>query len=79
MGVGQSQHRLDLQRVGIAGLGHGAGQGTTTIDARLNGVTGTTQVTVSPAALVSIAVSPVNPTIAQGTTQQFTASGDLLR
>ena len=47
MGVGRSQHRLDLQRVGIAGLGHGAGQGTTTISARLNGVTGTTQVTVS--------------------------------
>ena len=60
---------------GSQGLATGLAQGTTTISARLNGVTGTTQVTVSPAALVSIAVSPVNPTIAQGTTQQFTALG----
>ena len=32
-------------------------------------------VTVNSAALVSIAISPQNPTIAFGTSQQFTATG----
>src|SRR5262249_41291042 len=38
-------------------------------------VTGTTQFTVTPALLVSIAVTPPNPQRAAGLTQQFTATG----
>ena len=39
------------------------------------GITGSTVLTVTAAALVSIAVTPANPTIAKGTTDQFTATG----
>ena len=49
--------------------------GTTTITAALGGVSGSTTLTVTPPALLSIAISPVNRTIALGTSQQFTATG----
>lgn len=51
------------------------GTGTVTITATLGGVTGSTMLTVTPAALVSIAVTPANPSIANGSSQQFTATG----
>jgi len=47
--------------------------GTTTIQASSNGVNGTTQLRV--VSLTSIAVTPANPTIALGGTQQLTATG----
>jgi len=43
--------------------------------ASLGAITGTTILTVTPAALVSIAVTPANSSIAKGTTQQLTATG----
>ncbi|MDQ3340063.1 MAG: Ig-like domain-containing protein [Myxococcota bacterium] len=49
--------------------------GTSSISAALGAVTGQTTLTVSPATLVSIQVTPPDPTIAKGTTQQFTATG----
>ena len=49
--------------------------GTTTITATLSGVSGTTMLTVTPANLVSIAVTPAATIIAKGTTLQFTATG----
>jgi 6-phosphogluconolactonase (cycloisomerase 2 family) len=49
--------------------------GTITITAVLGGVTGSTMLTVTPAVLVSIAVTPANASIANSTTQQFTATG----
>jgi hypothetical protein len=58
-----------------AGLATAVGTGTSTISAALDGITGTTVLTVTPAALTSIAVTPANPSIAKGTTQQFTATG----
>src|SRR5207248_2743187 len=58
-----------------AGLASGVGTGTSTISATLNGITGSTVLTVTAAALQSIAVTPANPSIAKGTTQQFTATG----
>src|SRR5206468_3308023 len=54
------------------GLATGAGVGTSSISATLNGVTGSTVLTVTAAALQSIAVTPANPAIAKGLTQQFT-------
>src|SRR6202453_3797165 len=39
------------------------------------GVIGSTILTVTSATLVSIAVTPANPSIAKGTTEQFTATG----
>ena len=49
--------------------------GSTTIKAVYGTVSGTTTLTVSTAKLVSIAISPVNPRIAKGTSIKFTATG----
>lgn len=60
------------------GLASGASAGTTTITAQLNGVSGSTQLTVTALSVVnltSLAVTPVNPTVTAGFTQQFQATG----
>ncbi len=57
------------------GLATGLTSGTTTIAATLGGVTGATTLTVTPATLVAIAVTPAAPSIAVGGTQPFTATG----
>jgi len=49
--------------------------GNTTIGAAMGSVTGSTSLTVSPPALVSIAVTPATPSILLGGTQQFIATG----
>ena len=49
--------------------------GSTTIKAVYGSVSGTTALTVTPATLVSLAITPTNPSIAKGTNQQFTATG----
>ncbi len=49
--------------------------GTTTITASVGGVSASTTLTVTPAALVSITISPANPSISLGSTQQFTGGG----
>ena len=49
--------------------------GTSSIAAALGGVSGSTVLTVSAATLVSIAVTPVNPSITTGTELQFSAVG----
>ena len=57
------------------GLASGLGQGTAGITATLGGVSSPADtLTVTPAALVSINVSPASPSIAKGMTQQFTAT-----
>jgi trimeric autotransporter adhesin len=60
---------------GSNGLASSTGQGTATITAVLGAISGSTGLTVTPAALVSIAVMPANSSIANGTSQQFAASG----
>lgn len=49
--------------------------GSTTISAALSGKTGSTDLTVTNATLQSIAVTPSNPSIGLGTSQQFVATG----
>jgi uncharacterized protein YjdB len=51
------------------------GVGTITISATSGSVTGSTSFTVLPAALVSIDLTPPNPSLALGTTVQLTAVG----
>lgn len=51
------------------------GVGAATVFAALNGVSGSTTVTVTAATLVSIQVTPVNPSIANGLSEQFVATG----
>src|SRR5439155_8560149 len=60
---------------GSQGLATSVGAGTTTITATLGGVSGSTTLTVTAANLSTIDVTPTDPSIANGTTQQFTATG----
>ena len=61
--------------IASSGVTTSLGAGQTTITATAGSVTGSTTLTVTSATLLSIAVSPATPTIAAGTTQQFTATG----
>lgn len=61
--------------LGNGGLATGVGPGTTQITATLGGVVGSTNLTVTAAVLVSIAVTPSNFSIPKGTVQQLTATG----
>jgi trimeric autotransporter adhesin len=61
--------------INTAGLATGVATGASTISATLSGVTGSTVLTVTAAALQSITVTPANPTVAKGLTRQFTATG----
>ncbi|MGH9711756.1 MAG: Ig-like domain-containing protein [Candidatus Acidiferrales bacterium] len=61
--------------ISTGGLATGVGVGTATIQAKQGSIPGTTNLTVSAATLLSIAVTPTNPTIGKGLTQQFTATG----
>ena len=56
-------------------LGHWCAAGSTTIKATSGSISGSTGLTVTAATLVSIAVTPANPSIAAGQQQQFTATG----
>ena len=60
---------------GSEGLAVGDGLGVVTISADLNGVSTSTELTVSDSTLVSLAITPVDPSIALGTTKQFNATG----
>jgi PKD repeat protein len=60
---------------GSNGLATSAGVGSTTITATSAAISGSTTLAVTAATLVSIAVTPATPSIALGTTQQFTATG----
>jgi len=60
---------------GSQGLATGVAAGRVTITAALSGVSGSTTLTVTSAALQSIIVAPVNATIALGTSRQYNATG----
>lgn len=60
---------------GSNGLATSIMPGSTTITATLWGVSGSAILTVTPETLVSIAITPANPSVALGTTQQFSATG----
>lgn len=57
------------------GLVKGVTSGTVIITAQVGSLTDTTVVTVTPATLVSIEVEPAEPSMAKGTSRQFTAIG----
>ncbi|MGA8765104.1 MAG: Ig-like domain-containing protein, partial [Candidatus Sulfotelmatobacter sp.] len=61
-------------QAGSQGVATGVTAGAATISATAGTVKGITVLTVSTANLVSIAVTPAVPSIAQGTLQQFTAT-----
>lgn len=57
------------------GLAHSLSAGTTKVTATSGSVSGSTSLTVTAATLVSIEVTPENPTSAAGASQQFKATG----
>jgi len=62
--------------INAAGLATGVGIGTSNITAGLSGVTSPIDVlTVTAAILQNIAVTPANPSVPKGLTQQFAATG----
>lgn len=60
---------------GSQGLASGAGIGDATVTGSYSGATASASLSVSAAQLVSIAVTPSNPSIAKGLSQPFTATG----
>ena len=61
--------------IAAGGLATSTGTGTATITAASGSISGSTVITVNPAALMSIAVTPANSSFALGTTLSFTATG----
>lgn len=59
-----------------SGLAHSIGTGSATITATLDGVSSGTVLTVESAKLLSIDVTPTNPSTPMGLSQQFSANGN---
>jgi uncharacterized repeat protein (TIGR03803 family) len=71
-----SSSNTSIATIASSGLAQGVSAGgPVTIMASLNSITGTAQLTVTAPMLVSIAVTPANPSVPATTTQQFTATG----
>jgi hypothetical protein len=60
---------------GSQGVATGLTAGQSTITATSGGISGTTTLTVTAATLMSVAITPANPSIPRGATVQFTATG----
>ncbi len=60
---------------GTVGLATSVGQGTGTVSASVGSTVGSTSLTIAPPALVSLSLSPLNPSIAWGAHQQFSVTG----
>ncbi len=64
-----------IASITVSGLATGLNIGTTNISATIGATSGSTPLTVNAANLASIAITPANGSIAQGTTTQLTATG----
>ncbi|EQA72229.1 Ig-like domain-containing protein [Leptospira noguchii] len=60
---------------GNKGLSQTHAVGKSTITANLDKISSKTELTVTPAVLTSIQISPVNPSLAKGLTEKFSATG----
>ncbi len=69
-----SSSNVSVATISPGGSARGVGVGTITITATRGGVSGTASLTVNPV-LVSITVTPANPSIKVGIKTQFTATG----
>ena len=70
-----SSSATNVATINGAGLATTVATGTTTINATSGSVTTSTTLSVNPAALLSIAVTPANASAALGTTEQYKAVG----
>ncbi len=61
--------------ISSSGLATAVGAGSTLVSATMGGIAGSDALTVTPATLLSISVTPTNPSMAKGTALQFAATG----
>ncbi len=73
--VSWSSSAPSVASIAAGGVANGIVPGQATITATAGSVSNSTTLTVTPAALSAITITPANPTIAAGTTQSFTATG----
>jgi uncharacterized protein YjdB len=74
-GVSWKSSKPQLASIRGTGIARGKRVGTVTIKATLVGITGTATLVVGNGTLVSTAITPINPTITAGGTQQFAVTG----
>jgi trimeric autotransporter adhesin len=74
-GLSWKSSKPNIANVRQSGIAHGKKSGSVTISATASGVTGTTTLTIGTGTLQSIAISPVNPSVVVGSTQQFSVTG----
>jgi uncharacterized protein YjdB len=74
-GLTWKSSKPNIASVRSTGIVHAKKSGSVTISAKASGVTGTTTVTVGTGTLVSVALTPANPTVSLGTNEQFAATG----
>jgi uncharacterized protein YjdB len=65
----------NLANMRNSGILHAKKAGTLTVTASASGVTGSTSVTIGTGTLVSVDITPANPAVTAGSTQQFVALG----
>jgi len=75
LGVSWKSTKPQFASIRGTGIARGKRVGTVTIKASLVGITGTATLVVGNGTLVSTAVTPINPTITTGATQQFAVTG----
>jgi uncharacterized protein YjdB len=73
--VAWTSTRPTIAKVSASGVATALTQGTAAISANLDGVTTSTMLTVTPAVLRSINLTPLNATLAKGKMEQFIATG----
>jgi hypothetical protein len=71
-----SSMTLSIATISTSGLATAVSAGSSTIQAVSGAVSGSTALNVTGASLTSIAVTPANPSIVKGLTDQFTATGN---
>jgi YD repeat-containing protein len=70
-----SSSALTIATVNSSGVASTLAQGSTTITATSGSINGSATLTVTAPTLVSLSISPTNPSVLKGATQQFTATG----
>jgi len=70
-----SSSSTTVASISNAGIATGVAAGTSTVRAAVGTISGTAQLTITSATLVSIAVTPTNPTLGIGVTAPFIATG----
>lgn len=74
-GLSWKSSKPNIAQVRGSGLAHGKKAGTVTVSASSAGIKGTTTLTVGTGTLTSVAITPLDSSVALGNTQQFTATG----